>query len=65
MSDVKERKENEVQRGDDGLVVDADYLKAQASEALTTFLTPLLGVVGAATGKRVKLYKRSRRKKAA
>lgn len=46
------------------IVVDADYIREQAQQAIATFLAPLLGVYGAATGKRVRLQKRKRDKAA-
>lgn len=47
------------------LVVNGNYLREQASEAVSTFLAPLLGVYGAATGMRVRLYRGPRRQKRA
>jgi hypothetical protein len=47
--------------------IDGEFLKEQASEAITTFFAPLLGVYAAATGKRivVKGRRKSPKKKAA
>ena len=50
---------------EDHLVINGDYLKEHASEAVATFFAPLLSVYGAATGKRVRLYRDRRSRRAA
>lgn len=63
MAGIQERPREKPQ--EDQLVIDGDYLKEQASEAVATFFAPLLGVYGAATGMRVRLYRDRRPKRAA
>ena len=42
----------------DTVILDGEFLKDQAREALESFFTPLLGVYAAATGKRPTLRRR-------
>ena len=48
-----------------GIVLDREFLKEQASEALATFVAPLAGVVAAARGDRWIVFRRRHRSKRA
>ena len=48
-------------RHKDKIVVDGEFLRAQAKEALETFFAPLAGVYAAAKGERI-FFRRKRRK---
>ena len=48
-----------------GIVMDREFLKEQASEALATFVAPLAGVVAAARGDRWIVFRRRHRNKRA
>lgn len=61
MSDVMERPIRE--QADDKIVIDGEFIKEQASEAVATFFAPFAGVVAAATGDR-RIFVRRRRKRA-
>jgi hypothetical protein len=53
-------------RSNDGkIIVDGEFLREQAREAVETFFAPLAGVYAAARGKRVLIRGRRRAKKAA
>lgn len=50
-------------RPDGKIVLNAEFLRAQAVEAVATFFTPLVGVYAAAKGKSVSVRRKARRSK--
>jgi hypothetical protein len=50
---------------DGKVVLDGEFLRTQAKEAVETFLSPLLGVYAAATGRRLATVRKRRRAKRA
>jgi hypothetical protein len=52
MADVMEPPVREPAKAGDQIVIDGEFLKDQAGEAVETFLAPLAGVVAAASGRR-------------
>jgi hypothetical protein len=62
---MAEVQEPQVRHADGKIVVDAEFLREQAKEAVETFFAPLAGVYAAAKGERIFFRRRHRRGKKA
>jgi len=58
-------REPELRHTDGKIVVDGEFLREQAKEAVETFFAPLAGVYAAAKGERILFRRRRRRAKKA
>lgn len=61
---MAETQEPQDRHADGKIVVDGEFLREQAKEAVETFFAPLAGVYAAAKGERI-FFRKRRRKKAA
>lgn len=65
MTEVLERPTPAPEAEDGKVVIDREFLRTQAKEAVETFLSPLLGVYAAATGRRVATFRKRRARRRA